>query len=63
MKNKIITQQKEFNLAATALHVNGLDAGSRLHVARSAKAKARKPSVWVSLSPSVDAFSGVLVGL
>lgn len=46
-----------------ALLVNGLDAGLRLHVARSAKAKARKPAVWVSLSPSVDAFSGVLVGL
>lgn len=59
-QKKIITQQKELNLPAV---VNGLDVGSGLHVVRSAKAKARKPSVWVSLSPSVDAFSGVLVGL
>lgn len=62
-EKQIITQQKEFNLAAAALVVNGLDARSRLHVAPSAKEKARKPSVWVSLSSSVDAFSGVLVGL
>lgn len=45
MNKKIITKQKEFDLAAAALVVNALDAGLRLHVAHSAKAKARKPSV------------------
>lgn len=41
-KKKNITQRKEFNLTAAALVVNGLDAGSRLHVARFAKSKGQK---------------------
>lgn len=49
-KKKNITQRKEFNLAAAALVVNGLDAGSRLHVARFAKKQ--RPESHPSGSPS-----------
>lgn len=62
MRTKIITQREEFHLAAVALVAEGLDSGLKLHEARSGETKALQ-AVRLGRSPSVDAFSGVLVGL
>lgn len=60
-KKKNITQRKEFNLAAAALVVNGLDAGSRLHVARFAKSKGQKAIRLVPLRGCIfGSFGGVM---